>query len=80
MKTVMAVLLLLISTPLLADKPDCYDSSTFPECEHLPPGLQLNLGPTENNDQLVPVPSTLILIGVGVLGMAGFAAARKRKI
>jgi hypothetical protein len=80
MKTIMALLMLLISTPLFADKPVCYDGSTFPACEHVPPGLQLNPGPTENNDQLAPVPSTVILLGVGVLGIAGLAVARKRKI
>ena len=70
MKTIMAVLLLLVSTSLLADKPDCNLNPNFPSCEHNPPGL------TGGSVAAVPEPSTLALIG---LGAAGLVVRRKRK-
>jgi hypothetical protein len=77
MKTIMAVLMLLVSTSLLAAKPVCYEGSTFPACVNAnvtPPGLGPGL--TENNVHSVPEPGTLALLG---LGMAGLVVARTRK-
>jgi len=77
MKTIMAVLLLLVSTSLLAvGKPegvpviDCRGQSCREEMQVLPQAVQIN--PVS-----VPEPSILALIG---LGIAGLAVARKRKI
>ena len=69
MKTIMAVLLLLVSTSLLA-KPDCNQNPNFPACEHNPKGL------TGGSIAAVPEPGSLALIGLGV---AGLVVARKRK-
>ena len=66
MKTFMAVFLLLVSSSLLADRPDC--SLTPGGCVGNPPG--------RNEVAAVPEPGTLALIG---LGMAGLVVARKRK-
>jgi len=70
----MAVLLLLVSTSLLAEKPDCNLNPGFPACNHNPPGL------TGGNAAVavaaVPEPGTLALIG---LGAAGLIVGRIRK-
>jgi hypothetical protein len=70
MKTIMAVLLLLVSTALLADKPDCNLNPNFSACKNNPPGL------TGGSVAAVPEPSTLALIG---LGAAGLIVGRRRK-
>jgi len=70
MKTLIAVLLLLVSSSLLAAKPDCFQNPDFPACRNNPPGL------TGGNIASVPEPGTLTLIG---LGMAGLVAAKRRK-
>jgi hypothetical protein len=70
MKTIMTVLLMLVSTTLLADKPDCYQNPDFPACKNNPPGL------TGGRIAAVPEPGTLALIGMGA---AGFVLARRRK-
>jgi len=68
MKTIMAVLLLLISTSLMADRPLC--SQTPGGCVGNPPGL------VKGNIAAVPEPGSLALIG---LGAAGLIVARRRK-
>ena len=70
MKIIMAVLLLLVSTSLLADKPNCYQNPNFPACKNNPPGL------TGGSVAAVPEPGTLALIGMGA---AGLVFARRRK-
>jgi hypothetical protein len=66
MKAIMAVVLLLVSTALLAERPDC--SLTPQGCAAISPG--------HNKVASAPEPSTLALIG---LGLAGLVVARKRK-
>jgi hypothetical protein len=68
MKTIMAGLLLLVSTTLLADRPLC--SQTPGGCAGNPPGL------AKGNIAAVPEPGSLALIGLGV---AGLIVARRRK-
>ena len=70
MKTVLAVFLLLVSTSLLAVKPDCIQNPDFPACKQNPPGL------LKGNMVSVPEPGTLVLLG---LGLAGLVVARKYK-
>jgi hypothetical protein len=70
MKIIMTVFLLLVSTSLLADKPDCNQNPNFPACKNNPPGL------TGGNIAAVPEPGTLALIGMGA---AGLVFARRRK-
>jgi hypothetical protein len=79
MKTIMAVLMLLISTSVLADRPVCPQGSTFPACVNAnapsppsPPGL------TETNVHLVPEPGTLALVGLGLIAV-WVRVARKEK-
>ena len=68
MKTIIGVLLLLVSTSLMAGRPLC--SQTPGGCVGNPPGH------TKNNIAAVPEPGSLGLIG---LGLAGMMVARKRK-
>lgn len=65
MKTIMAVFLLLVSTSLLADRP---------ECSYTPGGCAGGI--PSGKVAAVPEPGTLALIG---LGAAGFVVARRRK-
>jgi hypothetical protein len=67
-KAIMAVFLLLVSPPLLADRPDC--SLTPGGCVGNQPGLAIG------RSAAVPEPGALALIG---LGMAGLVVARRRK-
>ena len=64
----MTVVLLLMSSSLLADRPEC--SKTPGECAGNPPGL------TKDKIAAVPEPGSLALIGLGV---AGLVIVRKRK-
>jgi hypothetical protein len=65
MKTIMAVLLLLVSTSLLADKPtECNANANFHACDNF------------QARNAVPEPGSLALIG---LGIAGLVVARRRK-
>ena len=75
MKTILAVLLLLISTSLLAKAKPCNPNANFHACEGHTRGNNL-YGPTGGNIAAVPEPGTLALLG---LGMAGLVVARKRK-
>jgi hypothetical protein len=68
MKIIMAALLLLVSTSLLADRPPC--SLTPGGCVGNPPGLG------QGNVAAVPEPGSLALTG---LGIAGLLVARRRK-
>ncbi len=68
MKTIMALFLLLVSTSLLADRPDC--SRTPGNCRYDNPSL------TRAQATAVPEPGSLALIGMGV---AGLVVARRRK-
>ena len=80
MKTIMAVFLLLVSTPLLAANRDCNPSDNCIEVGKKPlitvgqnnRGIQASLA-----DAQVPEPPIFALIGVG---MAGLLLMRKRKI
>jgi hypothetical protein len=84
MKTGAALLLLLASNTLLADKPLC--SQTPGGCVGNPPGHEVrdhksheggdHRGHTEDNIATVPEPGPLVLLG---LGLAGMLVARKRK-
>ena len=65
MKTIVGVFLLLVSTSLLADRPEC--SYTPGACAG---------GVPSGKVVAVPEPSTLALIG---LGAAGLVVARRRK-
>jgi hypothetical protein len=65
MKTIMAVFLLLVSTSLLAERPEC--SFTPGACAG---------GVPSGRAAAVPEPGTLALIG---LGAAGLVVARRRK-
>jgi len=68
MKTIMAIFLLLISTSVLADRP---------ECTKIPGSCKdWNPSDTRANTAAVPEPGTLALIG---LGLAGLVIARRRK-
>jgi hypothetical protein len=82
MKTIMAVLMLLISTSVLAVKPDC-GTNWVPACDNpsgkTPPGLVAG-DSQETTDKIaysVPEPSTLSLLGLGVVALV---VSRKRKI
>jgi hypothetical protein len=84
MKTGIAVLMLLASNPLLADKPLC--SETPGGCVGNPPGNEVRNqqghdvggynGQVEDKTATVPEPGPLALL---VLGLAGMLVARKRK-
>ena len=65
MKTIMATFLMLVSTSLLADRP---------ECSHTPGACRG--GVPSGKIAAIPEPSTLALIG---LGAAGLVVARRRK-
>ena len=67
----MAVFLLLVSTSLLAERPEC--SRTPGDCGG---GLQSSRSNAGGNVTAVPEPGSLALIGLGV---AGLVLARKRK-
>jgi len=71
MKTIMAIFLLLISTSVLADRPECTKI----------PGSCKDWNPSDTRANTaavaaVPEPGTLALIG---LGLAGLVIARRRK-
>ena len=68
MKATLVALLMLTSTSLLADRPDC--TLTPGGCVGHPPGKGLN------ENAAVPEPGTLALIG---MGLAGLVIARRRK-
>lgn len=67
MNKLLAVFLLLFSASVMADKPDCNNSSVA-NCGNSPPGL--------DKASAIPIPGTLALVG---LGLAGLAIARHRK-
>jgi len=77
MKPIMAVLMLLVSTSTLADKPVCPDPS-FPACNVEPPGLMNTTSEVTGSSATVPEPGTLALMGLG-LAMTVLVRARKRK-
>jgi hypothetical protein len=68
MKTIMAVFLLLLSTSVLADKPDwagpppCAADKSV-NCAH-------KKNPSADEFATVPVPGTLVLLGLGIAGLA----------
>ncbi len=61
MKTIMAVFLLLLSTSVLAQQPEC--------ARIKPPTCSQGRGPGPNEFATVPVPGTLALMGLGVAGL-----------
>ena len=78
MKTIMAVLMLLISTSLLARPSDCVSNPDFPACKV---NSQDHIGGVQGLTQhavSIPEPSTLSLIGLGLAATA-LVRARKRK-
>ena len=66
MKTLIAVSLLLASTSLLADRPEC--SYTPGACAG---------GVPSNRSALIPEPSTLAILGLGVAGLV--VGSRRKK-
>jgi hypothetical protein len=71
MRTILAGFLMLVSTSLLAGRPEC--SYTPGACSGGVPSGNIN---HTNDIASVPEPGTLALIG---LGAAGLVVARKRK-
>ena len=71
MKTIMVVLLLIMSPSLLADRPDC--SFNPRDCRNGIPSGRIVSG---DKIVAVPEPGTLALMG---LGAAGLVVARRRK-
>ena len=75
MKTVMTVFLLLVSTPLLAERPEC--SYTPGACAGgVPSNKNLFVPSPSTLAASILEPSTLALLGLGV---AGLAIGRRRK-